>query len=76
MSYSAPPYATFAFPPFAWMASMPSITIESLTSIPPNPLEKSPNAIRYMSKMIESFIESFLMLKFNNFDIRDLLKHS
>ena len=46
MSYKAPPYATLAFPPLSWIALMPSITIDSLTSIPPNPPEKSPNAVQ------------------------------
>ena len=46
MSYKAPPYATLAFPPLSWMALMPSITMDSLTSIPPNPPEKSPNAVQ------------------------------
>ena len=45
MSYRAPPYATFAFPPLSWIALIPSITIDSFTSIPPKPPEKSPNAI-------------------------------
>ena len=46
MSYKAPPYATLTFPPLACIASIPSITIESFTSMPPKPPEKSPNAAR------------------------------
>ena len=46
MSYKAPPYATLAFPPLSWIALIPSITMDSLTSIPPKPPEKSPNAVK------------------------------
>ena len=46
MSYKAPPYATLALPPLSWIAFIPSSTIDSLTSIPPKPPEKSPNATK------------------------------
>ena len=52
MSYKAPPYATLAFPPLSWMALMPSITMDSLTSIPPKPPEKSPNAVEIQMKIV------------------------
>ena len=46
MSYKAPPYATLALPPLSCIAFIPSSTIDSFTSIPPNPPEKSPKATK------------------------------
>ena len=72
MSYKAPPYATLALPPLSCIAFIPSSTIDSFTSIPPNPPEKSPKATKeekqfknfssnLLSNMInEAYHESFL----------------
>ena len=58
MSYKAPPYATLALPPLSCIAFIPSSTIDSFTSIPPKPPEKSPKATK-KSNSGRNFVQAF-----------------